>query len=236
MNNRFFETALRQSAVDAGCAPEDLMKPGNTFAASGCREGKKTFYPERVDFLAINYGFGSAVSVREDKLAQVSAALRDSHISVGGIVPLGFTPAFEDIFFLPAGEDITPLECRYETRFLMPDGFKNLYLPEWSNALSEKRPYNDKIAVGAYDGEKLIGLAGASQDAKDMLQIGIDVLPEYRRQGIASALTSALAHEIIKTGQTPFYSCRWNNLKSFKTALRAGFIPAWTEIQAKIAE
>lgn len=27
-----------------------------------------------------------------------------------------------------------------------------------------------------------------------MRQIGVDVLPEYRRQGIACALTSALAH------------------------------------------
>ena len=227
---------MNQSAKDVGCKPEDFLRFENTFTASARREGAKPFYPEQVDFLAVSYGRGNAVSVRRDRFEAASKALGNSHISAGEIVSLGFVPAFENICFLPAGDGIEPLPCRYEIRLLMPADFKNLYLPEWSNALSLRRPQNDRIAAGAYDKDKLIGLAGASQDAENMLQIGIDVLPEYRRNGVASALTSALAHEIIKAGQTPFYSCRWNNIASFKNALRAGFIPVWTEIQAKTAE
>lgn len=66
-----------------------------------------------------------------------------------------------------------------------------------------------------------------------MYQIGVDVLPQYRRQGIASALTSALALEILKLGKVPFYCAAWCNLKSVGNAIKCGFRPAWTELTAR---
>lgn len=66
-----------------------------------------------------------------------------------------------------------------------------------------------------------------------MWQIGVDVLPEYRRMGIASSLTSNLAIEIIERGKVPFYCCAWSNLKSVKNALRSGFVPGWVEMTVK---
>jgi predicted GNAT family acetyltransferase len=66
-----------------------------------------------------------------------------------------------------------------------------------------------------------------------MWQIGIDVLPEYRRQGIASALTSRLAIEIIERGKVPFYCAAWCNIKSVRNARKSGFCPAWVEMTAK---
>ena len=85
------------------------------------------------------------------------------------------------------------------------------------------------------DNGKLIGLSACSADCDDMWQIGIDVLPEYRRQGIASSLTSNLAIEIIDRGKVPFYCCAWSNLKSVKNALRSGFVPGWVEMTVKDA-
>lgn len=79
-----------------------------------------------------------------------------------------------------------------------------LYLPEWSNALCEKRKELDVLGVGAYDGSKLVGLAGCSADCDCMWQIGVDVLPEYRRQGIACTLTSHLAMEILEKDEFHF--------------------------------
>ena len=64
-----------------------------------------------------------------------------------------------------------------------------------------------------------------------MWQIGVDVLPDYRRKGIAAAVTSTLAAEILKRDKVPFYCCAWCNLPSARNAIRSGFRPAWTEMQ-----
>ena len=90
-------------------------------------------------------------------------------------------------------------------------------------------------AFGVYDGDRLVGLAACSADCDDMWQIGVDVLPEYRRQGIASALTSRLTKEIINRGKVPFYCTAWSNVRSVRNAVKSGFIPAWVEMTAKPA-
>ena len=123
--------------------------------------------------------------------------------------------------------------CPYEMKVLTQKDFADLYLPEWSNALCEKRKHLDVLGVGAYDGDKLVGLAGCSADCDTMWQIGIDVLPEYRRQGIASTLTSRLALEILERGKVPFYCAAWSNVKSVRNAIKSGFRPAWVEMTAK---
>ena len=111
--------------------------------------------------------------------------------------------------------------------------FADLYLPQWSNALCEKRKHLDVLGVGAYDNGELIGLAGCSADCEMMYQIGVDVLPEYRRKGVASAVTSRLAWEILALDKVPFYCAAWCNIKSVRNAIRSGFRPAWVEITAK---
>ena len=89
---------------------------------------------------------------------------------------------------------------------------------------------------GAYEHGNLIGLAACSADCDSMWQIGIDVLPEYRRKGIASSLTSKLAIEIIKREKVPFYCCAWCNIKSARNAVKSGFRPAWAEMTVKPKE
>ena len=111
-----------------------------------------------------------------------------------------------------------------------------MYLPEWSNALCEDRKQLDVLGVGAYAGGKLIGLAGCSADCSTMWQIGVDVLPEYRRKGLAASLTSTLAVEILKRGKLPFYCSAWSNIRSVRNAIKSGFLPAWVEMTAKPAE
>ena len=118
-------------------------------------------------------------------------------------------------------------------RVLHSEDFSELYVDAWSNALCEKRKQLDVLGVGAYDNGQLIGLAACSADCDTMWQIGVDVLPGYRRQGIASALTSRLAVEILKRGKVPFYCCAWSNIKSARNAIRSGFRPAWVELTVK---
>ena len=124
----------------------------------------------------------------------------------------------------------------YEMRILTQPDFGELYLPAWSNALCEQRKELDVLGVGAYDGDTLIGLAACSADCDTMWQIGIDVLPPYRRQGIATTLTRRLAVEILKRGKVPFYCAAWSNIKSVRNAIKSGFRPAWVEMTAKPCE
>ena len=158
------------------------------------------------------------------------------HVLNDVLLPFGQKICFMAEYFLPDADVLRELPCPYEMRVLYPADFAGLYVPEWSNALSSHRRELDVLGVGAYDGGKLIGLAGCSADCDTMRQIGIDVLPEYRRQGIASALTSRLALEILERGKVPFYCAAWSNIRSVRNAIRSGFRPAWVEVTAKPAD
>lgn len=107
-------------------------------------------------------------------------------------------------YFLPDVNHLKKRDCDYELRTLKQKDFTGLYKAEWGNALCEKRKELDVLGIAAYDDEKLIGLAACSADCESMWQIGVDVLPEYRMRGIASALTSRLALEIFDEGKYRF--------------------------------
>ena len=149
------------------------------------------------------------------------------------LIERGHKICFMAEYYLPDINRIPILSCAYKTRILKQEDFGELYRPEWSNALCEDRKQLDILGIGAYDGNTLVGLAACSADCKDMWQIGVDVLPEYRRQGIASALTSALAKEIISRNKVPFYCAAWSNVRSVRNAIKSGFVPAWVEMTAK---
>jgi GNAT superfamily N-acetyltransferase len=147
----------------------------------------------------------------------------------------GMRICFMAEYWLPDMGALKSLPCAYEMRILHPEDLADLYKPEWDNCLTEDSKERDVLAVGAYDDDVLIGLAGCSADCDTMWQIGVDVLPAYRRKGVASALTAALALEVIKRGKVPFYCCAWSNLGSVRNAFKSGFRPAWVEMTAKSA-
>lgn len=155
------------------------------------------------------------------------------HVLDQALEPFGLKVCFMAEYFLPDLDQLTAFPCPYELRVLQPADFANLYTDQWSNALCAQRKHLDVLAVGAYDGDTLIGLAGCSADCDTMYQIGVDVLPEYRRQGISAALTSRLALEILDLGKVPFYCAAWCNLKSVRNAFKCGFRPAWIELTAR---
>jgi GNAT superfamily N-acetyltransferase len=199
----------------------------------------------------VSYGAGVVVSVSPEfrEIAEnyinkypVEHLFETPHLHVlnGALMAKGQKICFMAEYFLP---DVDALRERvvddadpYERRLLTHTDFDGLYLPEWSNALCKERAELDVLGVGAYDGDRLIGLAACSADCDSMWQIGIDVLPDYRRQGIASSLTSRLAIEILRRGKVPFYCAAWSNIGSVRNAIKSGFRPAWVEMTAKPRE
>ena len=69
------------------------------------------------------------------------------------------------------------------------------------------------------------------RDFLDIDEFAVD--EKHRRQGIASALTSRLAREILRRGKVPFYCSAWSNIPSVRNAVKSGFIPSWVEMSVK---
>ena len=245
-NEKIWRIALAQSAIDSNCAPEDFLKEESIVTISRPHPDARKYLPLPFACDLVSYGPNIVAQCSEALTGPVGEYIRkypaahafetpNLHALEKLLAPYGLKVCFMAEYFLPDVTKITPQSCAYELRVLHQADFPDLYTPEWSNALCEKRKELDVLGVGAYDNGKLVGLAGCSADCDDMYQIGVDVLPAYRRRGIASALTSRLALEILALGKVPFYCAAWCNVKSVRNAIKCGFRPAWVNITAREA-
>ena len=246
MNNQeILEIALKQSAADLNCRPSDLVAMKNKVVFSEASDGARKYLELPFECNLVSYGNNIVASVSPELAEPVEKYISrypvercfetpQLHVLSKLLEPRGLRLCFMAEYFLPDMRRLGLLAgTPYEARLLGPEDFRGLYRPEWSNALCEKRKHLDVLGVGAYAGGDLIGLAACSADCDTMWQIGIDVLPPFRRQGIASALTSRLALEILARGKVPFYCAAWSNIRSVRNAIRSGFRPAWVELTAK---
>lgn len=94
----------------------------------------------------------------------------------------------------------------------------------------------DEIGVGAYKDGVVLGMAGATSDSDMMWQIGINVMPKSEGLGIGSMLVTIIKNEILKRGKLPFYGTSMSHIASQKVALKAGFLPAWSELYCELKE
>ena len=243
-NQEILMVAMAQSAEDLGAAASDFEMKDNVIVLSSTNESARRYLELPFSCQLVSYGNNVVASVSpeykeitEDYINKYSVEhlFETPHLHVLNekLMEKGQKICFMAEYFLPDVNILRPLDCHDELRILDQKDLADLYLPEWSNALCGKRKHLDVLGVGAYHDGRLIGLAGCSADCDTMWQIGIDVLPEYRRQGIASALTSRLAIEILQRGKVPFYCAAWCNVKSVRNAIKSGFRPAWVEMTAK---
>ena len=243
-NQDVLRIALEQSAYDCNCRPEDFLAAENVLTVSQKNPRARKYLQLPLACDMVSYGSNIVAQTSEELAPLVQDYITkypvehcfetpNLHVLDDQLAPYGFRTCFMAEYFLPDVNLLKALPCGYTLRVLHQDDFAELYLPQWSNALCESRKELDVRGVGAYDGDTLIGLAGCSADCETMYQIGIDVLPRYRRQGIAAALTSRLALEVLKLGKVPFYCAAWCNVASVRNAIRSGFRPAWVEVTAK---
>ncbi len=243
-NKEILQIALQQSAIDSNCDAADFLSEKSKLVISKKNETARKYLelPFLCDFTSYGNNIVASVSEQFENIAKKYIErfpaehcfeTPNMHVLMNELRPMGVNVCFMAEYFLPDVNMLTVHDCKYEIRKLGRDGFADLYLPQWSNALCEKRKELDMIAFGAFDSGKLVGLAGCSADCDAMWQIGVDVLPEYRRQGIACALTSRLAVEILENGKVPFYCAAWCNVRSVRNAVKSGFKPAWVQMTVK---
>jgi len=75
---------------------------------------------------------------------------------------------------------------------------------------------------------EMVSIVAADDYNYGLWQIGIDTIDLYKGKGLAAYLVKEVALESEKRGQTPLYTTWIPNIASVRTALRAGFLPAWT--------
>ncbi|WP_034446693.1 GNAT family N-acetyltransferase [Butyrivibrio sp. AE2032] len=243
-NSEIKEIALRQSAEDIGCQSDDFMLDKNIVVPFCLGKNARKYYKEPITSNFVSYGSNIVAATTEEVADLVTEYIGkfefyhcfetpNLHWLNDKLAERGHKVCFMAEYYLPDVNRIPDAKCLYETRILVQEDFKDLYLPEWSNALCSDRKNLDVLGIGAYDNDRLIGFAACSADCDEMWQIGVDVLPEYRQKGIASALTSKLAREILNRGKVPFYCSAWSNIRSARNAAKSGFIPAWVEMTVK---
>lgn len=239
---------MTQSAIDSSCDIGDFKSFENKIVISKKNPDARKDIELPFSCNLTSYGNNIVASVSEElvdiireyigKYDEVFRCFEtpNLHILIEKLKPYNLNVCFMAEYFLPDINLLKPLSCSYETKILTENDLSKLSSKQWHNALAcnENRP--DVLGVGAFDSGNLIGLAACSADCETMWQIGIDVLPKYRRQGIASCLTSNLALEILKCGKVPFYCCAWSNIKSARNAIKSGFRPAWISVTAKSNE
>lgn len=240
-NQDILKIAMEQTAIDSNCKVEDLTSKQNVVVISKYNKNARRYLNLPFFCDLVSYGSNIVASV-DGRIAdfileyinhctiEYCFETPNLYLLVREFEKYGKIPCLMSEYFLPDVDILTALPCTYPIKILYPEDFSHLYLRQWSNALCEKRKHLDMLVAAAYDNDKIIGMAGCSADCDAMWQIGVDVLPKYRRNSIASALTSHLAVEVLKRGKVPFYCCAWSNIRSARNALKSGFRPAWVHL------
>ncbi|MGL5352698.1 MAG: GNAT family N-acetyltransferase [Clostridium sp.] len=242
--SEILDIAKKQLSLDYSCNITNFEEEKNTVVENIPFEGRRIYDNDGCLLRILCIGGKSIISASpefipwcEEKLVNRSADWLFQYPTLRGIdnklQELGHEIADIHHYYLPNGkiEEVQPIRTIrwYEREEILQ--FEDDDRFEEAFAFDENHP--DMIAVAALDGEKIIGMAGASADSETMWQIGIDVMNEYRGKGIAKNLVMLLKNEVLKRGKIPFYGTVESHLNSQKVAISSGFIPAWAELYSQ---
>lgn len=241
----YTEQLKRQLALDFNCVPNDFERSENVLTVSALNEGRRMYSDEKAFFKMATMGSSAVITADEvlhpflrefmaDKMGHWLFEQEKLSVLERELNKHGYRLCRTHHMCLPKFDvEVTgnfPIKW-FEGR----EQLKPFYGGRFYNALCEryleKRP--DRIAVCAYDGDEIMGMAGCSEDAPHFLQIGIDVFPKYRGRGVGTFLALLMKNEIIRRGEMPVYGTAAANLHSQNIALNCGFRPAWVEIEAE---
>lgn len=237
-----------QLALDFCCEAEDLEKPGNLFTEYVPLDGRRRWAEVEDIFLKIASVDGKLLmSGRADIIDLCRRTYADGNaawIADGGellkldalVQPFGYRLHMAHPFFTADTVSEPPAISAEIVRYRGPEIEQFRGDSRFSEAYAFSAVAPDVLGVGAAADGKVVAMAGASADSPTLWQIGIDVLPEYRGRGFAAALVTHLKNDILAEGRLPFYGTASSHIASQRTALAAGFKPAWTEISFKRRE
>lgn len=167
----------------------------------------------------------------DEKLQMYGHAIKDTHI-----------------YMLPGEESVGKSCCRDENTHIWFDRQEILRFREnnrfnsaicfWKNqpdmlAVAALKPEAVEDGIKIFDQSLMDGMAGVSADGEYLWQIGINVVKEAEGRGLAAGLVRRMKEAVIRQGKTPFYGTSESHTISQTVGLKAGFVPAWTEVFVK---
>lgn len=210
-----------QLAIDLNCTIDDLKAEKDSIIFV---EAKKERY-----FEILSMGKSIVVSASSERLSIAKTHMkgkdRDNVFSL---------PFIRGIYlhYIPDLKIIKPISPPDNFSFEMVEQDKVvnlLNIKGFDNAIiyDSNHPRRTDLAMLAKKDGEIVGMAGASKTGAKLLQIGIDILPEYRNFGLAVYLVNSLTFKILERGYVPCYDTIASNLASQRVAHRAGYYPAW---------
>ena len=176
------------------------------------------------------------VSTSENLYDYVCKSLKDKNTYEIFEFPLVYG---QSIYFIPNVSKIKKQEeiSKYDYKLFdgntseieLSEGFENAITFEDGKCISD-------IAYCAYENKKIIGVAGADKINDEIWEIGIEVLPEYRKEGLATILTKNLTMKILEKGIVPIWCASVSNIGSQAVATNSDYIPLWMETFGDIFE
>ncbi len=230
MNKKYMlDQVFKQLAIDYNCEPDDFMKNGLIFTKAKKLEGRRPypFMTPRLEMIS----FGNSVVINASSditpavCKQLDGKSRDEVFSMPFVYGI-------NQYFLPDIEKMPKLDIPndFEYEFIEKENVHKLYELDGFDYVLQydiNSPFTEMLVVLAKDKGKVVAMAGANIDSKNMRGINVDVLPSYRGKGLASALVNRLTAEVLNHGYIPYYFTSSSNVLSARVAVRAGFSPAW---------
>ncbi len=245
MYKTYLRRFAQQLSIELNCSPDDFFAEKDVLTVPAENPGRRVYIEKKPFFQMVTFGGNAVISADPVLHEYLRGMLGETHghwvFQLPNLIKLNAELNRHGYELIPTHHMLLP--CRKVTAepdFPVKWFFDGEIMPfygdkRFEHALCSEfdpdRP--DRIAVCAYDGDRIIGMAGCSEDAPQLMQIGIDVIPEYRSRGVGTALVTLLKNEIIRRGDYPFYGAAVGNYHSQNIALNSGFKPTWIDISAK---
>ena len=180
-------------------------------------------------------GFGSDANALWQELTQIKGwqcILVDKEVAlpIGEIVsrqleaPVIF---LDDVYHIPQGQ-VFPFENESVRRLMLDDLTLLETLPHEAQPIGFwgdlRTSLIEGLVVGAIVKGKVVATSFIAARGQQYVDIGVYVLENHRRRGLATAAASLIARSVQSDGLIPVWGCGSHNLPSLKLARKLGFV------------
>ena len=209
MDKKYIDETIKSYLLNRlNCKPEDFEKEGAVFVENNERK-----FP----FLEIcTMGQAILVSASGTLIPKIQKLLENK--SRDEIFENPFIYG-QSIYYIPDFKLLKKLTIDNSFQYELLEGEETQKLKGISgfeNSLAFDKNGNTStcIVLFARKNHEIIALAGASKENEKMWELGVDVKPEYRRNGLGAVLISNLTYCILEKGVVPFYCASTPNISS----------------------